>query len=202
MDMLSYFLGRLAGGSGGAGGEIQIIIPETTIELVSAEGTPLPDGWVMCSAPIMLAEMPSLVDGQTYKITIDNTTYDMKVTYHEATGTYLGGNTSLLMDGTDNGEDYIFQLGEFQGSPTLMLFLKGEAGTHTIKLEFNQNEIGSIENLIDESGVLDSTEGTATEKVEQLIEKAKSGSSPVVDENGIVAFGGNTAIDENGIVSL
>lgn len=64
------------------------------------------------------------------------------------------------------------------------------------------DDIEEIENLIDESGVLDSTEGSVSEKVEELIEKAKSGSSPVVDENGIVAFGGNTAIDENGIVSL
>jgi hypothetical protein len=32
-----------------------------------------------------------------------------------------------------------------------------------------------IENLIDQSGVLDSTDGTATEKVEQLIDKADNG---------------------------
>ncbi len=32
-----------------------------------------------------------------------------------------------------------------------------------------------IENIIDESGVLDSTDGTATEKVEQLIDKAEDG---------------------------
>ena len=59
-----------------------------------------------------------------------------------------------------------------------------------------------LENLIDQSGVLDSTEGSVTEKVEQLIDKAKSGSSPTIDENGIVTFGGNTTIDDNGIVSL
>ena len=182
------------------GGEIQVIIPETTVELVATEGIPLPDGWVMCKAPVFLTETPSLVDSQTYKLSIDNTTYDMQVANND--GMWLGGNVGLLQGGVDNGEDYIFQLGEFQGSPTLMLFLKGEAGTHTVKLEFNQSEIDEIENLIDESGVLDSTEGTVTEKVEQLIDKAKSGSSPSIDENGIVTFGGNTTIDDNGIASL
>lgn len=63
-------------------------------------------------------------------------------------------------------------------------------------------KIDNLEALIDNSGVLDSTEGTVTEKVEELIDKAKSGSSPSIDENGIVTFGGNTTIDENGIVSL
>ena len=63
-------------------------------------------------------------------------------------------------------------------------------------------EIDALETLIDESGVLEDTEGTATEKVEELIDKAKSGSSPSIDENGIVTFGGNTTIDDNGIVSL
>lgn len=199
MDMLAYFLGRLAGGGGGDS-ETQVIIPETTVELVSAAGTPLPGGWVMCNAPVFLAETPNLVDGQTYKLTIDSTTYDMQVANNGSM--WLGGNVGLMQGGTDNGEDYIFQLGEFQGSPTLMLFFKGEAGTHTVKLEFSQSKIDSLENLIDESGVLDSTEGSVSEKVEQLIEKAKSGSSPSIDENGIVAFGGNAAIDENGIAGL
>ena len=63
-------------------------------------------------------------------------------------------------------------------------------------------EIDNLENLIDESGVLEDTEGSVSEKVEELIDKAKSGSSPSIDENGIVTFGGNTTIDENGIVSL
>lgn len=61
---------------------------------------------------------------------------------------------------------------------------------------------GTIEDIIDNSGVLDSTEGTVTEKVEQLIEKTKSGGSASIDENGIVTFGGNTTVNENGIVSL
>lgn len=64
------------------------------------------------------------------------------------------------------------------------------------------SEIGNIENLIDESGVLDNTEGTVTEKVKELIKKAKNGSSPSIDENGIVTFGENTTIDENGTVTL
>jgi hypothetical protein len=59
-----------------------------------------------------------------------------------------------------------------------------------------------IETLIDESGVFEDTEGSVTEKVEELIEKAKRGSSPSINENGIVSFGGNTTIDENGVVSL
>ena len=63
-------------------------------------------------------------------------------------------------------------------------------------------KIDNLEALIDNSGVLDSTEGTVTEKVEELIDKAKSGNSASIDANGIVTFGGSTAIDENGIVSL
>jgi hypothetical protein len=63
-------------------------------------------------------------------------------------------------------------------------------------------EIDNLENLIDESGVLDSTEGSVEDKVGQLIDKVKSGSSPSIDENGIVSFGENTSVDENGIVSL
>lgn len=63
-------------------------------------------------------------------------------------------------------------------------------------------EIDNLEDLIDNSGVLEDTEGSVSEKVEQLIDKAKSGSSPSIDENGIVTFGGNTTINDNGIVSL
>ena len=59
-----------------------------------------------------------------------------------------------------------------------------------------------IETLIDESGVLEDTEGTVTEKVEELIDKAKSGASASIDENGIVTFGRNTTINDNGIVGL
>lgn len=39
---------------------------------------------------------------------------------------------------------------------------------------FVENELIEIETLIDESGVLEDTEGTATEKVEQLIENSKT----------------------------
>lgn len=109
------------------------VIPETIVELVAAEGTSLPDGWVMCNAPVFLTETPSLVDSQTYKLTIDSTSHDMQVANNG--GMWLGGNVGLMQGGVDNGEDYIFQLGEFQSSPTLMLFLKGEAGSHTVKLE-------------------------------------------------------------------
>ena len=63
-------------------------------------------------------------------------------------------------------------------------------------------KIDNLEALIDNSGVLDSTEGSVTEKVEELIGKAKSGGSASIDENGIVTFGGDTTIDENGILSL
>ena len=63
-------------------------------------------------------------------------------------------------------------------------------------------EIDAIEDLIDESGVLEDTEGTVTEKVEELIDKAKSGASASIDENGIVTFGRNTTINDNGIVGL
>ena len=67
---------------------------------------------------------------------------------------------------------------------------------------FVESELVEIETLIDESGVLDSTEGTATDKVEQLIEKAQSVGSAFIDENGVVTFGKNTSIDENGIATL
>jgi hypothetical protein len=63
-------------------------------------------------------------------------------------------------------------------------------------------KIDNLENLIDESGVLEGIEGSVSEKIEQLIEKAKNGSPPDVDEDGIVAFGGNAAIDNNGILIL
>ena len=63
-------------------------------------------------------------------------------------------------------------------------------------------EIDNLEDLIDNSGVLEDAEGTITEKVEQLIDKAKSGVSATIDENGIVTFGGNTTIDDNGVVNL
>ncbi len=63
-------------------------------------------------------------------------------------------------------------------------------------------EIDNLKTLIDSSGVLEDIEGTATEKVEQLIDKAKSSGSASIDENGIVTFGGSTTVDENGIVTL
>jgi hypothetical protein len=80
-----------------------------------------------------------------------------------------------------------------------------DGGKTLSKVTVNVNVAGGaeeIENLIDNSGVLDGAEGSVTEKVEQLIDKVKSGSSPSIDENGIVTFGANTNIDENGIVSL
>ena len=69
-------------------------------------------------------------------------------------------------------------------------------------VDVNIGGVEELEQLIDESGVLDSTDGTATEKVEQLIEKAQSGGSASIDENGVVTFGKNTSVDENGIVTL
>lgn len=75
-------------------------------------------------------------------------------------------------------------------------------GSGVFKGIFIEKRLTELETLIDESGVLDSTGGTVTEKVEELIDKAKSGSSPSIDENDIVTFGGNTIIDENGIVTL
>jgi hypothetical protein len=63
-------------------------------------------------------------------------------------------------------------------------------------------EIDNLEDLIDNSGVLEDTEGSVAEKVEELIDKAKNGGSASIDENGIITFGGSTTINENGIVSL
>jgi hypothetical protein len=82
-----------------------------------------------------------------------------------------------------------------------MAYLNGEK--ISLNPTFNIiDDVESLHTLIDESGVLEDTDGTVVEKVEELIDKAKSGSSPSIDENGIVTFGGNTTIDENGIVSL
>lgn len=49
------------------------------------------------------------------------------------------------------------------------------AGVQALKNGYGQSGGGTeeIENIIDQSGVLDSTDGTATEKVEQLIDKAE-----------------------------
>ena len=47
-----------------------------------------------------------------------------------------------------------------------------KVGATDVDLDNVPTELGAIETAIDNSGVLDSTEGTATEKVEQLIEKA------------------------------
>jgi hypothetical protein len=44
-----------------------------------------------------------------------------------------------------------------------------------VDVEVVDNRVTEIENAIDESGVLDSTEGSVTEKVEQLIDKAEDG---------------------------
>ena len=114
------------------------VIPETIVELAKAEDTPFPEGWVMCSAPVELAEAPNLVEGQTYRITIDNTTYDMVAVYYANMDMWLGGNTSLMTDGVDTGEEYILQIAKLQngsGPPALNLAIKGEAGSHTVKLE-------------------------------------------------------------------
>jgi hypothetical protein len=82
-----------------------------------------------------------------------------------------------------------------------MAYLNGEK--ISLNPTFNIiDDVESLHTLIDESVVLEDTDGTVVEKVEELIDKAKSGSSPSIDENGIVTFGGNTTIDENGIVSL
>lgn len=117
------------------------VIPETTVELVAVDSSSgLPEGWVMCNAPVILAEAPNLVEGQTYRITIDNTTYDMVAVYYanSSMDMWLGGNTSLMTDRVDNGEKYFLQIAKLQNgsdTPALMLAIKGEAGTHTVKLE-------------------------------------------------------------------
>ena len=77
----------------------------------------------------------------------------------------------------------------------------GLASGGVVKVE-DTTKMDVLDTLIDESGVLSSAEGTITEKIEQLIEKAKSDSSPSIDENGTITFGGSATIDENGIVSL
>ena len=158
MDMLSYFLGRLAGGgAGGSGGDSGPVYTDLvynddgSITLTDDEG----------QEHIMECEY---VDGRLEKIKIDGNILD--AVYEENT-------------------DKLIKLGDMD-----------------IEVGDYPSEIGNIEILIDNSGVLEDIEGSVSEKVEQLIDKAKSGSSPSIDENGIVTFGGNTTIDENGIVSL
>ena len=50
-------------------------------------------------------------------------------------------------------------------------FALGMASGGVVEVE-DTTKIDNLENLIDNSGVLEDTEGTATEKVEELIEKA------------------------------
>ncbi len=62
-------------------------------------------------------------------------------------------------------------------------------GTGGFVGEFVESELKEIETLIDESGVLEDTEGSVSEKVEQLIEKAEEANLPSikwleVNENG------------------
>lgn len=158
MDMLSYFLGRLAGGgtgsSSGANGPIYtdlVYNDDGSITLTDDEG----------QEHIMECEY---VDGRLEKVKIGGNVLD--AIYEEDT-------------------DKLIKLSD----------INIEVGDYP-------SEIDSLESLIDNSGVLEDTEGTVTEKIEELIDKAKSGSSPSLDENGIVTFGGNTTIDENNIVSL
>ena len=129
MDMLSYFLGRLAGGStGGSGGDNGLVYTDLvynddgSITLTDDEG----------QEHIMECEY---VDGRLEKVKIDGNILD--AVYEE-------------------DADKLIKLGE----------LNIEVGDYP-------SEIGNIENLIDESGVIEDTEGTTTEKVEQLIEKAE-----------------------------
>jgi hypothetical protein len=166
MDMLSYFLGRLAGGgSSGDNGPVYtnlVYNDDGSITLTDDEG----------QEHIMECEY---VDGRLERIMIDEDVLD--AIYEEDT-------------------DKLVKLGDMD-----------------IDVEEYPSEIGNIEDLIDNSGVLDSTEGTVYEKVELLIEKARANEvNSSLDEFGIVQskFGidnnsivnGNMSIDDNGIVTL
>lgn len=127
MDMLSYFLGRLAGGgTGGSGGDNGPVYTDLvynddgSITLTDDEG----------QEHIMECEY---VDGRLEKVKIDGDILD--AIYEEET-------------------DKLIKLGD----------INIEVGSYP-------SEIGNIEILIDNSGVLDSTEGSVSEKVEQLIDE-------------------------------
>lgn len=129
MDMLSYFLGRLAGGgTGGSGGDNGPVYTDLvynndgSITLIDDEG----------QEHIMECEY---VDGRLEKVKIDGNILD--AIYEEDT-------------------DKLIKLGDIN-----------------IKVGDYPSEIGNIETLIDESGVLDDTEVSVTEKVEELIDKAE-----------------------------
>ena len=158
MDMLSYFLGRLAGGgAGGSGGDNGPIYTDLvynddgSITLTDEEG----------QEHIMECEY---VDGRLEKIKIDGNILD--AVYEEDT-------------------DKLVKLGD----------INIEVGDYP-------SEIGNIETLIDNSGVLDSTEGTATEKVEQLIDKAEELDAFMNITNGASLFNRAKSFPSKAVVNL
>ena len=83
------------------------------------------------------------------------------------------GNMGLMGMGEDTGEQYFIMCwgGNF------MINFSPEITVTDFKLDFlglpGASELDTLETLIDESGVLEDTEGTVTEKVEELIGKAE-----------------------------
>lgn len=171
------------------------LIPETSIDLAYNGET---EGWI--TGMTTLENFPKLTTEQTYSLTIDDET-PIDITLTAMKGVLIVGNIAMGEAG-DNGEDYFLMLNE--ESSTLNLGIRSDMeGTHTVKLNIiTADVVSAIATLIDNSGVLEDTEGSVTQKVEELIDKAKSGGSASIDENGIVTFGENTTINENGIVSL
>ena len=150
----------------GGGTEYTNILPKTTIDLANNGET---EGWIMGMATV--DDFPELTAGQTYSLTIDDET-PIDITLTDMEGVLIAGNTAMV-EGGDNGEDYIIM---FIAEGNMINFgLRSDVeGTHTIKLDAKASGgTEEIETLIDNSGVLESTEGSVEEKVEQLIDKAE-----------------------------
>lgn len=150
----------------GGGTEYTNILPKTTIDLANNGET---EGWIMGMATV--DDFPELTAGQTYSLTIDDET-PIDITLTDMEGVLIAGNTAMV-EGGDNGEDYIIM---FIAEGNMINFgLRSDVeGTHTIKLDAKASGgTEEIETLIDKSGVLESTEGSVEEKVEQLIDKAE-----------------------------
>jgi hypothetical protein len=164
MDMLSYFLGRLAGNNGGTGGGSSIIDYDNISYGKDPNG----------NDALILED-----DGITYYATCEYENGKLKSIM------YQGQTIELQYDG-----DRLISIGDTEidlsSAPTA-----GDSG-----------DTEELEQLIDESGILGSDEGTIMEKIEHLIDKAKNGNSASIDENGVITFGGSATIDDNGIISL
>ena len=134
MDMLSYFLGRLANGEGGG------------------ESGPIYIGGVLYT------DIEYKDDNTVILTEEDGIQHTIRCVYSEdKLQTLYYDETEISLTYNDEGE--LVKIGD-----TIVDMSIAPVSSGSIEL---------IEQIIDESGVLDSTEGTATEKVGQLIDRAE-----------------------------